>query len=51
MPIKKIIKLKFKVSNVSEKPADWSVDASEKYLQKVRYNPLEELWVKIAKAK
>jgi AbrB family looped-hinge helix DNA binding protein len=31
--------------------ADWKKDTSEEYMEKVRYNPLEELWAKMVRGK
>lgn len=40
-----------KTLEVERKPADWTKDTPQEYLRKVRYNPLEELWVKMAREK
>lgn len=41
------VEFKFKIRKRAA--ADWLKDAPEKYLAKVRYNPLEELWAKMAR--
>jgi len=43
------VKLEPKIFEVEREPANWTKDAPEKYLRKVRYNPLEELWVRVAR--
>lgn len=45
------VKLEPKISGVKKTHADWTRDSPQEYLRKVRYNPLEELWVKIAREK
>lgn len=45
------VKLEPKISGVKKTAADWTKDAPQEYLKKVRYNPLEELWVKMAREK
>lgn len=45
------VKLEPKISGVKKTPADWTRDSPQEYLKKVRYNPLEELWVKMAREK
>lgn len=42
------VEFKFKVKK--RVSADWSEDRPEEYLAKVRYNPLEELWAKMARS-
>lgn len=43
--------VEFKLKTTAEKRevADWEKDTPGEYLDKVRYNPLEELWAKMAK--
>lgn len=45
------VKLKPKISGTKKEPADWTKDSPQEYLRKVRYNPLEQLWTKMAKQK
>lgn len=45
------VKLEPKISERKKTPADWTRDSPQEYLKKVRYNPLEELWAKIAREK
>lgn len=42
------VEFKFKTRRMKRKIADWTKDTPEKYLAKVRYNPLEELWARMA---
>lgn len=43
------VEFKFKLAGKKRKTADWTKDSPEKYMAKVRYNPLEELWAEMAK--
>lgn len=45
------VELEPKVPEVGEAAPDWIEDTPQEYLRKVRYNPLEELWAKMAKEK
>lgn len=45
------VRLEPKLFGVEREPADWTKDTPEEYLRKVRYNPLEELWVMMARRK
>lgn len=42
------VEFKFKIR--VKKAADWLKDIPEDYMAKVRYNPLEELWAKMARS-
>lgn len=48
-----MIPVEFKAKNLKLKTelADWVKDSPQRYLQKVRYNPLEELWARMARQK
>lgn len=43
------VEFKFKTIGIKRKPADWKKNSASEYLDKVRYNPLEELWAKMAR--
>lgn len=43
------VNLQPKIFGVESKAADWAKDTPEKYLEKVRYNPLEKLWTQMAR--
>lgn len=45
------IKVEPQTSEQKERLADWRKDSPKQYLKKVRYNPLEELWTQMARAK
>lgn len=45
------VELEAKILEAGSKPADWIKDTPQEYLKKVRYNPLEELWVKMGRGK
>lgn len=45
------VELEPKSLKVERKSADWTKDAPQEYLRKVRYNPLEELWAQMAREK
>lgn len=38
-----------KIFGIKRESADWIKDTPEEYLEKVRYNPLEELWARVAR--
>ncbi|MBM3209046.1 AbrB/MazE/SpoVT family DNA-binding domain-containing protein [Candidatus Shapirobacteria bacterium] len=44
-----IVPVEFRPKTVSGVMADWAKDTPEEYLAKVRYNPLEELWARMAR--
>ena len=43
------VEFKSKIFELENEPADWDKDTPQEYLGKVRYNPLEELWAKMAR--
>lgn len=43
------IEFKLKTTPAKKVVADWAEDTPMEYLDKVRYNPLEELWAKMAR--
>ncbi len=43
------VKLEPRIFGMKREPADWTKDTPEEYLRKVRYNPLEELWARMAR--
>ena len=45
------VRLEPKIFGVERESADWTKDTPQEYLKKVRYNPLEELWAKMARGK
>jgi len=48
-----MVPVELKAKNLESKTetADWVKDTPQQYLQKVRYSPLEELWVKMVRQK
>lgn len=43
------VKLKTPANKAGKKSPDWIEDTPPEYLKKVRHNPLEKLWLKIAR--
>lgn len=44
------VEFKFKAKARTREAADWLKDTPAEYMAKVRYNPLEELWAKMARS-